>query len=374
MFDLTIMVLGDSMAFLCISLNNSSVDNIHLIDGELIDIDKYTIKFDTSKALLKEYPDKIEEFKHIYNLDNETYDIKVRIFLANDKEQFVMYRKHLVAFKALIKNRSFLRYAIMYENTLFSKWEREFINDENVSDIECYNALKKFIINMDEDSYYALIRRLCDQYNNFIEDYSKQDYPTIDMLFKDYIIRLKQNKLSQTGPITPIKSSSPKSPFAVFKHPNFFKTYGRGIDKDKPIFILGGKITGFSRDEYKELNDNCVNCFSNPIYYPLNADVNKPIDNEYASIFDNALLIVVNGDGYTQDLGFKIKRASSKGITVLILVNDERLLPLFQEQFINNDAVIIKKYQYQDYASQKEFADLAVGLYINACKKQQVTQ
>lgn len=368
------MLLGDNMAFLCISLNKSSVDNIHLLDGELIEIDKYTTKYDTSKALLKEYPEKIEEFRHIYNLDNETCDIKVRIFLANDKEQFVMYRKHLVAFKMIIKNRDFLKYALTYENNLFSKQERDLLNDDKLSDMDCYDVIKNFISNMEEDDYYVLVRRLCYQYNNFIEDYLDVDYPTIDEIFKDYIIRLKQNKLSQTSKIMPIKSSISRSPFAVFEHPNFFKTYGRAIDKDKPIFILGGNVNDSTRSEYKELYDNCVSCFTNPIYYPLNADVTRPLTEEYANVYDNALLVVVNGNECNRDIEMKIKRAGDKGITVLILVNNESLLPVFANHFTDNDTIIIKKYNYNDFTSKKEFADIAVGLYINFYKKQKVVQ
>lgn len=372
MLNLTIMLLGDNMAFLCISLNNSSVDNIHLLDGELIEIDKYTTKYDTSKALLKEYPEKIDEFKHIYNLDNEECDIRVRIFLANDKEQFVMYRKHLVAFKVIIKNRSFLKYALSYDGNLFSKQERDLLNDDKLSDMECYNVIKNFISNIEEDEYYALVRRLCYQYNNFIEDYLDEGYPTIDEIFKDYIIRLKQNKLSQTSKIMPIKSNIQQNPFAVFEHPNFFKKYGCAISKDKPIFILGGKINDATRSEYKELYNNCISCFENPIYYPLNADVSRPITLEYASVFDNALLIVVNGNECNRDLEMKIKRAGAKGITVLILVNDEALLPVFDNHFSAYDTIIIKKYNYNDFSSKKDFADIAVGLYINFYKKQKV--
>ncbi len=372
MCNLTIMLLGDNMAFLCISLNNSSVDNIHLIDGELLDIDKCTIKYDTPKALLKEYPEKIDEFKHIYNLDDENNDIRVRIFLADDKERFVMYRKHLIAFRTIIKNRAFLKYALMYEKNLFSKQERDLLNDEDITDIDCYNMIKKFIVNMDEDSYYTLIRQLCYQYNNFIEDYSELNYPTVDMLFKDYIIRLKENKLSQTSQIEPIKSTNQRSPFAVFEHPNFSKTYGQAIDKDKPIFILGGKVSDASSDEYSELYDNCVRCFTNPVYYPFNADVTRPLDDEYISVYNNALLVVVNGNECTHDLELKIRQASVNGITVLILVSDDEWLSLFNNKFASNDMVIVKKYNYRDFNSKKEFADIAVGLYINAYKKQRV--
>ena len=200
------------------------------------------------------------------------------------------------------------------------------------------------------------------------------DYPTIDMLFKDYIIRLKQNKLSQTSKIMPIKPSISRNPFAVFEHPNFFKTYGHAIDKNKPIFILGGNVDNSTRSEYKELYDNCSSCFTNPIYYPLNADVFKPITDEYASVYDNALLVVVNGNDCNQDLETKIRRASEKGITILILVKEDSLISVFTNRFIDNDTIIIKRYSYNDFTSKKEFADIAVGLYINSYKKQKVVQ
>ena len=65
------MVLGDNMAYLCISLNNSSVNTIHILDGELVDIDKYTIKYNNAKEILKEFPDKVQELNNRFNLDNK---------------------------------------------------------------------------------------------------------------------------------------------------------------------------------------------------------------------------------------------------------------------------------------------------------------
>ena len=106
------MVLGDTMAFLCISLNNSSVNVVHILDGELLDIDKYTGGYNNANEILREFPEKVKELNNRFNLDRDESDIKVRIFLSNDKEQFVMYKRHIVAFKYLMRKRKFLRYAV----------------------------------------------------------------------------------------------------------------------------------------------------------------------------------------------------------------------------------------------------------------------
>ena len=145
------------MAFLCISLNNSSVNAVHILDGELNDIDKYTTNHKNAKSILKEFPEKIQELKNRYNLENTESNIRVRIFLSNDKEQFVMYKKHVVVFKLLLKNIDFLKYAVMYDNTIFSKNERDTILDDDSSLEVILGSIKNYLSNIEEKEYYEIV-------------------------------------------------------------------------------------------------------------------------------------------------------------------------------------------------------------------------
>lgn len=367
----TIMLLGDGMAFLCISLNGSRVNTVHLIDGDVLEIDKYTTKYDTAKSLLKEYPDKIDELNNRYHLDGAAQDIKVRIFLSNDKEQFVMYRKHLIAFKVIIKNRSFLRYVVGFDNTIFKKKQKEIIMNENIDNDDAFRMIKSLIEEMTEDEYYNLVRSICVHYDNYLEDDPNSKNLTIDGIYKKYLAHLKEWELSKTSEIIVVKNKAkPINPFAVFEHPNFFKKYGTCIDNSRPIFILGGKMNESMKHDYEELYNNCKKCFRNPIYSPLNANVACPLNEEFASFFDTSLLVIVNGNDFNKDLDKKIDRASSKGITVLILTEENE--EFFNSKYSNNDMVVVKNYEFNDVKSQKIFADLAAGLYINEYKKKAV--
>lgn len=355
------------MAFLCISLNKSSLDTVHLLDGELYDIDKYTVKYDSSKNILKEFPDKIAEFNHIYNLKDDSHNIKLRIFLANDKEQFIMYKKHLVAFKTLIKDIRFLSYAITYESSLFDKSIKDLIVAHASSD-EILTKIKEYISKLDDVGYYDLVRKICFQYGNFIEDYQELELLNIDEIYKRYLKQLKQSKIKKNHQSGSIKVQPVNNPFAVFEHPNFSKTYGSALDTTKPIFILGAKISESTKYEYQELYDNCKKCFRNPIYYPMNAKVSTPLDTDFARIFREALFIIINGNGINEEIDRKIRYASSKDITVLVLITDDYYADEYYKRYSSSDTVILKKYHFKDDNYKKEFADIAVGLYINAYK------
>ena len=354
------------MAFLCISLNNSSVDTVHLIDSDLIDIDKFTVNFNSAKDIINEFPNKIDELNERYNLENVNSDIKVRIFLPNDKEQFVMYKKHLVAFKMVIKDREFLRYVA--ENNIFSnKRIKDLILDDETSEQELFYKLRNYLAEMDETEYYVIVRKIIEEYLNYFEDY--EDVPSIDDIYTNYISKLKEAKLEKTSELINVnKISKKKNAFAIFDHPNFSKVYGQVINPGKPIFILGGKMSDNSKIEYKELYDNCKKCFSNPVYYPLNADVSSPINNEFLNIYDDSLLVVVNGNGCDKELLQKIKYASLKSILVLILTRKDNNKEIFKKYFGTSENVIIKDYLFNDFESQKEFADIMVGFYINKYK------
>ncbi len=364
------------MAFLCISLNNSSVNVVHLLDGELSEIDKYTVNFDNPKDILKEYPEKIEELNHIYNVnDDSVVNIKVRIFLSNDKERFVMYKKHLIAFRMIIKNRRFLQYASNYESTLLDKKYWDMVLDEQVSNKQLFSSISEVVNSLDETAYYDFVRRICYQYNNYIEDYQEEQIPTIDMIYHNYLNHIKKEPTSTSSipaplPINSDTNNNVRNPFMVFEHPNFDKKYGRFMDINKPVFILGSNISEATRNEYSELYDNCEKCFKNPIYYPLNANVSLPLTPDFLEVYDNSIIVIVDGNGYDNVLEEKIERASKKGITVLILTNDQHLEQMYKEKFQNNDMVIIRDYQYGEYNSKKMFADIIVGLYINEYKKQ----
>lgn len=352
------------MAFLCISLNNSSVNTVHILDGELLDIDKYTSEHNNSKEILKEYPEKIKELKNIYNLEEIDAQIKLQIFLPNDKEEFIMYKKHLVASRYLIKQIEFMAYAIGYETNLFNKNIREKILDENMDIDAKKQVIDNYMSNLSEEEFYKTVRIICQQYDNYLEDYSDKKLPSIDKINKAYLENITLSK---------IRPTNKKDPFMVFKHPNFFKVYGRAIDKDKPVIILGDSVKDSNKAEYKELYDNCTKCFSNDIYCPLNYNLLSPLDKELASLINNSLLMIVNGNGTSEEFIKKINYACSKNITILLLTKDKNLFNLYTNYYNNyQDNVIIKMYEFNDYDSMKLFSDIVAGFYINKYKSLKV--
>ena len=359
------------MAFLCISVDNSSVNVVHIMDGELLDIDKYTIKYNNANEILKEFPEKIEELNNRFNLDANESDIRVRIFLPNDKEQFVMYKRHFIAFKYLIKKRDFLKYAISYDSSIFSKKECELIENDEISATELTSSLNNFINSSDEDTLYIVIRKICEQYNNYIEDYEDINNPSVEEIYKMYLNKIKSGSMIKNNQTMNVKKEvNTNNPFAVFEHPNFSKVYGNAINPGKPIFILGDKMTDSSKYEYKELYDNCKKCFSNPVYCPLNSDIAGPINEEFKKIYSDSLLVIVDGNGYNNNLLEKINFSVKNGITTLILVNNVEMKNFYTKYFEDySDIVIIKDYSFKDYDSKKQFADIMVGLYINEYKK-----
>ena len=353
------------MAFLCISLDNSSINGVHIIDGELEAIDKYTIRHNTAKGILKEFPEKIEELRERYNIDSENTDIKLRIFLPNDKEQFVLYHKYLIIFKIVIKDRKFLRYAVSYDNGLFNKNIKDMIEDDSVPSNLVLSEVYNYIKGIDEKDYLKLIRSICEQYINYKEDNEEDEsILTIDEIYNNYIEN-KQDNMSNT-------QTTEFNPFAVFEHPNFFKIYGDSIDINRPIFIIGAKSVEEAQDEYTEIYENTKKCFHNEIYYPLNANLNIPLDDSFKSVYDKSLLVIVDANGYDEEIINKIKYASEKDITVLILVNDDGIKDAYEKYFVNNDTIIIKKHIFNNHKYKKEFADIMVGLYINEYKKKKM--
>ena len=228
----------------------------------------------------------------------------------------------------------------------------------NLEYSEVYNYLK----GIDEEKYYKIIRDICCQYINYKEDNEDDEsILSIDEIYKNYIDN-KQESMSNT-------STTEFNPFAVFEHPNFFKIYGSSIDLNKPIFILGDKKDKNAKEEYAEIYENTKKCFHNKIYYPLNADVFVPIDAEFKDIYSNSLVVIVCANGYSQELLKKIYYASKKDITVLVLTSDNDLKEKYESVFGGIDTIVIKEYEYGNYKSMKEFADIMVGLYINEYKK-----
>ena len=358
------------MAFLCISLNNSSVNVVHIMDGELLDIDKYTIKYNNANEILKEFPEKIDELNNRFNLDSNDSDVRVRIFLPNDKEQFVMYKRHLIAFKYLIKKRDFLRYAISYDSSIFSKKECELINHDGITSAALASKINSIVNNYDEDTLYSVIRKICEQYINYIEDNEDMKNPSIEEIYKTYLSRLKTGKIVKNNKAVNVKKEEKKiNPFAVFEHPNFSKVYGNAINPGKPIFILGDQITENSKSEYKELYENCKKCFSNPVYCPLNSDVAGPMNEEFVNIYKDSLLVIIDGNGYNNNLIEKINYAIKNNITTLILVSNDEMNEFYSKYYSKFDIVIIKKYAFKDFDSKKQFGDIMAGLYINEYKK-----
>lgn len=352
------------MAYLCISLDNSSVNTVHIMDGELIDIDNFTINYNNVQEILREFPEKIEELNNIYNLEDINSNIDLRIFLSNDKEQFVMYRRYLIIFKLLLRNIEFLRYATSYDSTIFEKNIVDIINDSNKEFSDIYNILKDELSNLSKEKYIELIRKLCNQYEIYVDDYEEENIPTIDELYNNYIQLVKQKKLEKTSEM-PLINNTKKSPFVVFEHPNFFKVYGKSINKDKPVFIIGNSK---DNSEYKEISENCSRCFQNPIFY----SVDDQVDEKFIKLYSDSLMVIVNGNSYNESLINKILFACKKNITTIILSNNDNLLNYYNNILKEYDTVIIKKYISNNYDSKKQFADIITGFYIKQHKNNKI--
>ena len=349
------------MAYLCISLNNSSVNTIHILDGELVDIDKYTIKYNNAKEILKEFPDKVQELNNRFNLDNNLSDIKLRIFLANDKEQFVMYKKHYISFKYLIQQVNFINYIIENDNTIFNKEFKEDVNAENIN-----IKLKGYIDKLSENELYSLIRKICEQYENYLEDYSSSKNLSFDDIASKYSTLVKSNTIEQKR-VENNTVEEPKSPFAVFEHPKFFKVYGTAMNKTKNVLILGS-----DKDDdniYKELYATCKKCFENKIICPLNSNITNPLDNDLAELMDNSLIALSYIKNTDKELLKKINYLTSNNITVVLLCDNEKLFKAYTKFYKDNtDNIIIKKYKYNDFDTLKMIADIFAGFYINNYK------
>lgn len=358
------MILGDTMAFLCISLNSSSVDTIHLMDGELHDIDKYTIECSGAKEILNNFPDKIEELKNIYNLEGDTSSIRVRIFLPNDKEQIVLYSRHLIVFKIIIKDRKFLQYVVNYEPNLFDKEIKKIVLNDQLPDEYIAKSISSYISELSDDDYLDMLRKICNEYINYIEDEPDEQLPTMDEIYASYLEKTSSNINLKVSLSTQREKQTKKSAFAVFEHPNFFKKYGHAIDTDKPIFLLGAKIDDESKIEYKDINDNLKKCFKNKIYSPFNIDIACPITDEFKQVVSNSLLLVVNANGCNENLFSKIEYASYEGIAVIILVSDIQMKNIYTQHFGDDDNILIMDYKINDYASKCEFARIMTGIYI----------
>lgn len=205
------------MAYLCISKNRSSSDVILLQEGEVFEIDKYTTKFLDSEALRKRNKKQTKEY-------NETYPEGkrggIRLFVPTGDELIeypVLYKKHVIAFREIIKNYQFMaHYSEIKRNQEYYAYKERTGNNRGNHETDLLTRIMKqknptsvseyirYLKWLDENNckvkgggrrYYEFIRGIIHNYNKYLETHPT--LPDVDHIAETHFKRLGNAKLEK---------------------------------------------------------------------------------------------------------------------------------------------------------------------------------
>lgn len=399
---------GDNMFFLCISNGRSSTEVIKLIEGELYEIDKETIKFFDSDHIREKHKRELKAFNETYP---DAFSAAIRIF--DDEKEIenglnVLYKKHLIAFKEIIKNEEFMKHLCRFEYAKGKDMERTGKSQKIYMDKyetgrilfnNFNNSIEMLLRNIraqdkDRDGvknggqrYYDFMRYVLNKYNDYINKHNSK-LPTINDLYKKHLSVLENAKLQKEEEervifeITSYEYEQAKprdvitetdfidvkgyqemldpevSPYSFFESPDFDRYYYRFFE-DAHVYIMGDCR---EKEDYYDWYSISERCFDGDICCPI---LGKGYDliNE----FDNSTINIFCCNERSRDVERSIVRSTVNKAPTIVISSDIELLELYKQNY--PDIKTIHHSVEEKDVSERELVEVFIKLYNDEYKK-----
>lgn len=396
------------MAFLCISNGRSSTEIVKLIEGELYEIDKETIKFFDSDHIREKYKSKLKTFNDEY--PNAT-SASIRIFDDENESENglnVLYKKHLIAFKEIIKNEEFMKYLCRveyakekdmektgkYQKIYIDEYQRKGILFKGFSssvkdllrNIKAHDKRKDGAKNGGK-RYFDFIRYVLTKYDFYINKHNPK-LPTINEIYKNHISILENAKLQKNEEEREISeiieyeletSSAERiitetdfidvngyqemmypeeSPYLFFESPNFDRYYYRFFENSH-ISILGDSR---EKEDYEKWYSISERCFTGDICC-LALAKNYNLYTE----FDNSILNIFCCMEKNKDLERIIAKSVINKALTIVISSDIELLELYSQKY--QDIRTIHYKEDDKEVSERELVEIFIRLYNDEYRK-----
>jgi hypothetical protein len=372
------------MAYLTIANGRDFNRSIVVMEDEPYRIDRYTTKLLNSDKIREKYPDKLKEYKERYPYG---YDGSVRFFSKEKddsiREWRVLYKKHVIAFPEIMKNKKFVRtYALEDRRkeratansskpfySLIPKYELIGILDYNFQ--ASVNRLIKGLKEKDREkdgvrgggkAYFSFLRNVITRYMEY--QTLHPECPTIEAIYEAHFMKVEKAKIqkpSMTGPAieTPvidfaepvtasnynrihdeylteeeIEGMRVDNPFTFFDMPLFDRYYG-DLFTYNHIILTGDRLN--VPELYKKLYEVCAHCFNGSICCP---QLGK--EPGLLNKFNDAKALILLTDELTPQLKYSLTSAKQSEIETVLFTDNKEIIEWCSHRFKN--AHIIEPY------------------------------
>lgn len=374
------MMLGDSMAFLCIASGRSSTDVVKLKEGEVWEIDQYTMRLEDSSVVRDKNAKLLAQFQKMYPHSGTG---AVRLFKPSHKvegswsEWIVLYKKHYIAFQKILTNQMFMQYYARTSQRYFSPYDRKQISYYPRYLKTHMGRYCKELKRRDKEKtgknggplYYGFIRETIYQYMQYCNSISPLS-PSIDTLYEKHLQQEKEKHrvITPSNPtpvfVTPTDNEYEIDPdilkwdeidrteprFSMLTsflcNPEFDRQYG-GIFKDSYLFLLGNPPQDMiEKEEYQRWYQYCEEGFDGTVVCPT---LSK--NTGWVREFEKASIVFFYVREASQTLEKTIALALANRSEVVILLYNPELYANYQKKykeasifllnsFLSNDEVI----------------------------------
>jgi len=252
---------------LSLVLDDKGYRSLVLMDAESNLIDKFTSSnFESHEDIRTYFKDEIEKYLN----DNQKYldlirssstrDFRGRIVILEEHEYHgrveyvakrVLYKKHLVAFDKLVKDKATMQRFLRLEKhgvnslglrNLISPFLAKEINTCNFKVVSRVNLIQREIKNS-KSNFYDILRLMCKAYE--YERKYRIDLPTIESIYKDSQITEKEMKAATTERIS---VNNQEENFFYIDGVRYSDELPPDIDRYIELLNEGSEITGYRPD------------------------------------------------------------------------------------------------------------------------------
>jgi len=201
---------------LSLVLDDRGLVSLTLFRADNITMDEYTTKhFESSEEIREKYKTEIDEFlkknenylNAIRNKSKKAFNGRIVLLQVDSNniteviEKRVLYKKHLIAFKELCKDRLTMQEFSKLNKIECNKYKlkslitphvQRYINHNGTFDIKTRVKEMTSEIKRNENDFYEVLRLMISAYN--IQRQDRKHLPTIDRIYKDYLKEKEQSK------------------------------------------------------------------------------------------------------------------------------------------------------------------------------------
>ncbi len=381
------------VAYVGISSGNSSVDIIKLKEGDVWEVDKYTMQFEDSQDLRKHNKKAMEEFKRKYPQSGIG---AVRLFKSARKdsktlkEWVVFYKKHLMAFPKIIQNPTFMAEVVRYSSSYFAPFDKRILLHEPKKVKRHMGSYCMRLKKNDKSlgiqkgygpKYLTFVREMIYQYGEFLKRHPEQE--TIDQIYENMQSTKKSYRLMHSQPevvtFEPDTKSVIEHPIEIdpdyeifdertsveleedrlrefVMHPHFSRHYEELLDQYH-LFLIGNRMEdvedeNFYREMLQLLEDTFYGNICCPNLFYHSADMAN---------FNQANIVICYVHTPDRELEKQIMTALTNKANVAIFLKNLKLQNLYEKKF--PEAKIIPVGEEYAATSLDQFSDFMISIY-----------